>query len=47
MNEVQDTVDNIVSSFDGLDDITKTVLSSAANIAGGIIAMISVFKRYL
>lgn len=41
MNEVQDTVDNIVSSFDGLDDITKTVLSSAANIAGGIIAMIS------
>lgn len=41
MNEVQDTVDHIVSSFDGLDDITKTVLSSAANIAGGIIAMIS------
>lgn len=41
MNEVQDTVDDITSSFDGLDDITKTVLSSATNIAGGIIAMIS------
>lgn len=41
MNEVQDTVNDITSSFDGLDDITKTVLSSATNIAGGIIAMIS------
>lgn len=41
MNEVRDTVDDITSSFDGLDDITKTVLSSATNIAGGIIAMIS------
>lgn len=41
MNEVQDTVNDITSSFDGLDDITKTVLSSATNIAGGIIAMIT------
>lgn len=41
MNEVQDTVDNITSSFDGLDDITKTALTAATNIAGGIIAMIS------
>lgn len=41
MNEVQDTVNNITSSFDGLDDITKTALTAATNIAGGIIAMIS------
>lgn len=41
MNEVQDTVDNITSSFDGLDDITKTALTSATNIAGGIVAMIT------
>lgn len=41
MNEVSDTVNNIISDFDGLDDVTKTVLSSATNIAGGIIAMIT------
>jgi tape measure domain-containing protein len=40
MNEVQETVDNICSSFDGLDDTTKTALTSAMNIAGGTIAMI-------
>lgn len=41
MNEVQDAVDNIVSSFDGLDEVTKVALTSATNIAGGVIAMIT------
>lgn len=41
MNEVSDTVNNIISDFDGLDDTTKTVLSAATNIAGGIISMIT------
>nr|DAP01642.1 MAG TPA: tail tape measure protein [Bacteriophage sp.] len=45
MNEVQDTVNNITSSFDGLDDITKTALTAATNIAGGIIAMISGIQK--
>lgn len=44
MNEVQDTVKNITSSFDGLDDVTKTALTSATNIAGGIIGMIAGIK---
>lgn len=41
MNEVSDTVNNIISDFDGLDDTTKAVLSAATNIAGGIISMIT------
>lgn len=41
MNEVQETVNNIISDFDGLDDVTKIALTSATNIAGGIIGMIS------
>lgn len=41
MNEVQSTVNNIVNSFDGLDDVTKVALTSATNIAGGVIAMIT------
>ncbi|MDH6357630.1 tape measure protein [Parabacteroides sp. PF5-9] len=40
MNEVQETVDNICNSFDGLDEATKVALSAATNIAGGTIAMI-------
>ena len=40
MNEVDDTVNNIISDFDGMDDATKAVLSAATNIAGGIISMI-------
>lgn len=41
MNEVQDTVGNIINSFDGLDEATKEALSAATNIAGGIIGMIT------
>ena len=41
MNEVDDTVNNIISDFDGMDDATKAVLSAATNIAGGIISMIT------
>lgn len=41
MNEVQSTVDNIVESFEGFDDVTKTALTAATNIAGGVIAMIT------
>ena len=40
MNDVQETVDNICNSFEGLDDTTKTALTAATNIAGGTIAMI-------
>lgn len=40
MNDVQETVDNICNSFEGLDDTTKMALTSATNIAGGTIAMI-------
>lgn len=41
MNEVDDTVNNIISDFDGMDDATKAALSAATNIAGGIISMIT------
>lgn len=41
MNGVQETVGNIINSFDGLDEATKQALSAATNIAGGIIGMIS------
>lgn len=41
MNGVQETVGNIINSFDGLDEATKKALSAATNIAGGIIGMIS------
>lgn len=41
MNEVDDTVNNIISGFDGMDDATKAALSAATNIAGGIISMIT------
>lgn len=41
MNQVQDTVGNIINSFDGLDEATKEALSAATNIAGGIIGMIT------
>lgn len=41
MNEVGDTVNNIVSDFDGLDEVTKTALTAATNISGGIISMIT------
>lgn len=41
MNEVSQTVSNITSSFDSLDDITRTALTSAVSVAGGIIAMIT------
>lgn len=40
MNEVQEAVDNICNSFDGLDETTKVALTAATNIAGGTIAMI-------
>lgn len=40
MNEVQEAVDNICNSFDGLDETTKAALTAATNIAGGTIAMI-------
>lgn len=41
MNEVDDTVNNIISDFDGMDDATKAALSAATNISGGIISMIT------
>lgn len=41
MNGVQETVGNIIDSFDGLDEATKQALTAATNIAGGIIGMIS------
>lgn len=41
MNEVDDTVNNIISDFDGMNDATKAALSAATNIAGGIISMIT------
>lgn len=41
MNEVDDTINNIISDFDGMDDVTKAALSTATNIAGGIISMIT------
>ena len=40
MNDVNSSVENIISSFDGMDDATKATLSAATNIAGGTIAMI-------
>ena len=40
MNEVQEAVDNICSSFDGMDEATAAALTAATNIAGGTIAMI-------
>lgn len=45
MNEVQEAVDHICNSFDGLDEITKTALTAATNIAGGTIAMIIGIER--
>lgn len=45
MNEVQEAVDHICNSFDGLDEITKTALTAATNIAGGTIAMIMGIER--
>jgi tape measure domain-containing protein len=41
MNQVKEAVDNIVNSFDGLDEATKSALSAASNIAGGVIGMIT------
>ena len=32
MNEVDDTVNNIISDFDGMDDATKAALSAATNL---------------
>ncbi len=40
MNEVQEATQNIISSFDGMDDATKTALSAAMNISAGVIGMI-------
>lgn len=45
MNEVDDTVNNIISDFDGMDDATKAALSAATNIAGGIISMITGIQK--
>lgn len=41
MNSVRKSVEGITESFDGLDGETKSVLNAAANIAGGVISMIS------
>ncbi len=41
MNEVNQSVSDIISNFDGLEASTKSVLTSATNIAGGVIAMIT------
>lgn len=41
MNDVSDTVNNIVADFEGLDETTKTALTASMNISGGIIAMIT------
>ena len=41
MNEVQESVGHIISSFDGMDEATKTALSAAMNISAGVIGMIT------
>lgn len=41
MNQVNESVRNIISGFDGMDETTKTCLTAATNVAGGIIAMIT------
>ena len=44
MNSVNQTLSQMISNFDGLDQAAKDALSAASNIAGGIISMISAIK---
>lgn len=44
MNGVNSLAQDIVSSFSGLDDETKNVLTGVTNVAGGAINLITAFK---
>lgn len=41
MNEVNESIENIIGGFEGLDEATKSILSAATNISGAIITSIS------
>ena len=41
MNEVNESIGNIIRGFDGLDESTKSILTAATNISGAIITSIS------
>jgi tape measure domain-containing protein len=41
MRNVQQSINGITSSFDGLNDSARSVLDAAANVAGGVISMIT------
>jgi tape measure domain-containing protein len=44
INGVNDLVGDLVSSFDGLDEKTKSILTSISQTAGGVINLVSSFK---
>lgn len=41
MNDVNESIENMIGSFDGMDEATKSALSAASNIAGAVIAGIT------
>ena len=41
MNEVNESIENIIGGFEGLDEATKSILSAATNISGAVISSIS------
>lgn len=41
MNEINESIENTISGFEGMGESTKTILTAAANISGAVIASIT------